>query len=298
MVDLRLQLKVLSCLLAVGLLLTAAPVLAAEINVVADSSVFSINKLVVVKLILNTEGEDINAVEGTVVFPHNLLKLREIKDSNSFIALWVEKPRLIGDNKIHFAGIIPGGFEKEQGLILTLIFQTQQKGWGTIAMKNFVVLLNDGKGTQTKAAASNLSFVVSNVLPASQLLLAKKDKEPPESFLPMVAKDPTVFNGKYFLVFTAKDKESGIDYYEVCEGGRQCVAAQSPYLLKNQKLNEPIVVKAVDKSGNERAAVVSPLKPIVWYKNYWLFVIILVVILAGSWIGQILWKEYWQKRQL
>ena len=53
----------------------------------------------------------------------------------------------------------------------------------------------------------------------------------------------------------------GIARYEVCEGSkRKCALAESPYLLKNQKLNKNIFIKAVDKNGNERIAMIAAAK--------------------------------------
>ena len=56
------------------------------------------------------------------------------------------------------------------------------------------------------------------------------------------------------------------------EAKRKCAPAESPYLLKNQKLNKNIFIKAVDKNGNERVAVLLPQKPLPWYEkllDYW-----------------------------
>lgn len=74
----------------------------------------------------------------------------------------------------------------------------------------------------------------------------------PKMWINKMFSDPAIFDGKYFLVFATQDKGSGISHYEVCEGGkRKCAIAESPYLLQNQKLNQKIFVKAVDKNGNE-----------------------------------------------
>jgi len=37
-----------------------------------------------------------------------------------------------------------------------------------------------------------------------------KDIEPPEDFTPAVVQNSTMFDGKYFLVFAAQDKGSGL----------------------------------------------------------------------------------------
>ena len=90
------------------------------------------------------------------------------------------------------------------------------------------------------------------------------DSTPPNDFLPKIGKDPSVFGGKYFLTFATTDETSGIDHYEISEtrGKRQEIwkKAESPYLLEDQSLQSKILVKAVDKAGNERIVQLQPPK--------------------------------------
>jgi len=97
------------------------------------------------------------------------------------------------------------------------------------------------------------------------------DATPPEVFVPQIGRDPEVYGGKYFLGFSAKDKMSGVDHYEVAEESNFGIfnfigdifikpswnKTASPYLLERQGLGTRIFVKAVDKAGNERVAVIS-----------------------------------------
>lgn len=59
-----------------------------------------------------------------------------------------------------------------------------------------------------------------------------------------------------------------IDPYEVREGlWGKFVITQSPYPLQNQKLDEKIFVKAVDKNGNARVELLYPQNFHPWYKT-------------------------------
>lgn len=93
------------------------------------------------------------------------------------------------------------------------------------------------------------------------------DNTPPEEFSPQIVE----IEGKKYLVFSAIDATSGINHYEVSEqkmsgifgakGAEQepkWEKAQSPYLLKDQKLQSVIKIKAIDKAGNERLVEISP----------------------------------------
>jgi hypothetical protein len=88
------------------------------------------------------------------------------------------------------------------------------------------------------------------------------DSVPPQEFKPEIDRDLSIFEGKYFLSFITMDEISGIDYYEIKEGKRNFERVKSPYLLKDQSLRSKILVKAVDKAGNERISeIIPPAKP-------------------------------------
>lgn len=90
------------------------------------------------------------------------------------------------------------------------------------------------------------------------------DATPPEEFEPQIGQDPAVFEGKYFLSFATTDKTSGADHYEIKEGKGEWRIGNSPYLLEDQSLRNKILVKAVDKAGNERIVEIIPPCKITW----------------------------------
>ena len=292
--------KIQKLLITAILLLVATPVFAVEISLDAQIREMAVGQQFQVDILLNTDNKDINAIEGKIIFPKKLIELTEIKDGNSIINFWIDPVRNCVSNgverpgEICFAGITPGGYSDKRGLIFSLVFQSTEEGQGTIKARDIKALLNDGEGTETGVTVSNLQFVISKQAPPPKPTPAeKKDIDMPEIFEPTVASDPTMFDGQYFLVFATQDKGSGIDHYEVCEGKRKCVVAESPYLLKNQSLDEKIIVKAIDKSGNERIVILPAQKPAVWYKNYLLLAIIILVMA----IAYFVWKFLWRKRK-
>jgi hypothetical protein len=107
------------------------------------------------------------------------------------------------------------------------------------------------------------------------------DTTAPEEFVPEIGQDPSMFEGKYFLSFATTDKTSGIDYFQVKEGKRDFTKVESPYILKDQNLQSKILVKAVDKAGNEKITVVLPLKKPF---SYWKIIVILIGVMVVIWI--------------
>lgn len=257
---------------------------------------------------LNTEDENINAMEGKVVFPVDLLELQEIRDGNSIMSLWVERPASKRPGEISFSGIIPGGYQGSKGFIFSMVFKAKKEGQGIIDIQESRVLRNDGLGTETSLAIANFPFIVSKMVLVSPPPVAPiVDNDPPELFTPYISRDPNIFDNKYFLVFATQDKGSGIDHYEISEfrswksefnGMLKKVFkfipnskfqipdsyknTQSPYVLNDQDLKSFIYVKAVDKVGNERIVTVLPRYPLRWYENYLVWGIIMVAIVFFS----------------
>jgi hypothetical protein len=265
----------------------------------------------IVEARIDTEGECINTVKAIVSFPKEILEAKDFSTGNSILSLWLQTPKI--DQKeglISFVGGIPGGFcgplpgePEKPNLLGRIIFRVRET---TTKLENETeaklefsegsqVLLHDGFGTPAKLTLKEAVFTI---LPEKaevpkeewQEELAKDDI-PPEPFEIKISQDPSIFGGKYFIVFSTTDKQTGIDHYEVAEQRRTLrqttlnwKRAESPYLLEDQNLKSIILVKAVDKAGNERIAeYVPPQKPFP--------LLIIIPILVGVGIG------YWFYRK-
>jgi hypothetical protein len=277
------------------LFLFTTPAFSATVSFVSDKQSFAQNEEFLVSIYLDTEGEILNAFEGKILFPVDFLTEKEIRDGNSFVNFWIEKPTSVPDGKggksgvIAFSGITPGGFSGTKGLLFSIVFQATQSGNIVIKMENLRFLKNDGVGTETKVSSSPLLFVIKKeILIPSLIVEPIQDNEPPEDFTPIISSDPNIFDGKYFLVFATQDKGSGIDQYLVSEdNGISFSPAHSPYLLENQSLDNKIIVKAVDKTGNQKTAEIQPknslivrLSGLVYEKNFLIPGILLVSVLV------------------
>jgi hypothetical protein len=245
-----------------------------------------INGELEVSVFLDTEGEQINAIEGLIVFPNDVIEIIDINDGGSIIDVWIQKPILTQEGII-FSGITPGGFggvyeplklQQKPGKVLTFILKGKKPGTAPIVMKNALTLLNNSEGSEAQVSLLPLSI---NVLDYQGVLIKGKslDVDLPEEFLPEIVQDPNMFDGKYFLIFHTQDKGSGVDHYEIMEQ-EKWITKESPYVLEDQSLQSVIKVKAIDNSGNERIVELPatyPQKP--WYQNYLWGIILLSVFL-------------------
>lgn len=296
-------------------------------SAVAGAASFSVKpqdlaagKETAVVLSVDTEEQEINAVELRLKFSPDEFLIKGISDGNSIINLWIEKPKFSnppaggqGKGEISFSGIIPGGFEGKDAELAKIVAVPKKPSEASFEISEAKVLLNDGDGTEAKLNLSNLKFNVAEANLQPEAGLPAKDTEPPESFAPQIARDPNIFGGKYFLAFAAQDKGAGIDHYEILEvrqgygienyfpftkyfRNESWVTAESPYFLADQKLQSRIYVKAVDKAGNARIAEVSPANPRAWYENYLICAIIISVALIII-AGYIIWRTLWRKEK-
>ncbi|MDF1497935.1 MAG: hypothetical protein P1P85_01075 [Patescibacteria group bacterium] len=250
----------------------------------------TINSVKKVQIFISTEkNEAINAIDINIEYPVKFLKLKDWSNGNSIINLWIKEPK--NNNGIFsFQGIIPGGYSEEKGLLMVLYFESLKEGDAEIVIKDdSLVLLNDGEGTEAKTLFSSAK-IISKFSEEDTPMLKFTENIPPEPFTPIITRSDEIYAGNYFLIFSTQDKNSGIDYYEISEGNELFRIAQSPYLLKNQRLNEEIKVRAIDKAGNIRTEII-PMekaetdgdkfkKEILFFSILLLLLIIIIVIFA------------------
>lgn len=271
-----------------------------------------------VEIAIDTEGECINTIGVNLDFSPDILKAVDFSQGNSIIVLWIESPIINQESgSISFSGMIPGGYcgmvpgnPGLSNLIGRIIFQVKEgielepveKNTKVNFSEATKVLLNDGSGTLASLNTLGGDFKISSGRTETTKDEWEKEIEndatPPESFKIEIQKDPTIFEGKYFITFFTTDKQTGVDHYEILEESGilikrvgKWVRAESPYLLKDQNLKSNIFVKVIDKAGNERVETLPAPKPFIWYKNY----LILVIITLGVIIAYLIWKILWKK---
>ena len=162
------------------------------------------------------------------------------------------------------------------------------------------ILLNDGQGTKAEALYRGTDVIIGSGTGTANAWLdeMRTDTTAPEPFTIELDREPTAYNGKYFIAWSTTDKQSGIDHYEVLEtdpwkfgffsffnGERRAfwTRAESPYVLQDQNLRSKILVKAVDKIGNEQIAMLEPETSLlrkVEVDRMWIFVTILLSLLV------------------
>ncbi len=231
---------------------------------------------------IDTQGECINAVEVDIAFPNDLLALEDFSTGDSILSHWIEKPttadinRINDEGKMSFSGGIPGGYcgriagdPSLTNILGKIIFRIPSLTIGGSKdssaeikiLSDSRVFLHDGRGTEAKLNVQPAEIFISDKATGTRSQWDEQlaaDDIPPEPFVIELKSNPAMFDGQYFIVFWTLDKQTGVDHFEVKEGARDFKPAESPYLLEDQTLNGKIIVKAVDKAGNERLVEYLP----------------------------------------
>lgn len=252
-------------------------------------------------------GEDcINVIDSVIGFDQNYLEMVDFSVGDSLLSIWLKLPKLADMPEVNrlarltFSGGTPGGYcgkipgdPGASNIIGKLIFKVKKYQPPIAADSNarvyFLdtakVLLNDGLGSATKVTRKEANFFIADkeTIPKQEWeSLLTADKTPPEPFILEIQHNPELYDGRYYLIFSTTDKQTGLDHYSVQEikqspaGGQSFwsklsfalfngptappawLPVASPYVLLDQSLKSDIRVKAVDKAGNERIAEYIP----------------------------------------
>lgn len=264
----------------------------ATVSVFFDPATISVNPrdTFTADIRMDTGGECVNAIDGKITFDNKVLKAVDFGRGQSLISLWIIPPKIDQSaGIISFSGGIPGGYcgriAGDPGLtnILGKIVFAPVEGVTAPATTHIgmaedsEILLNDGLGTKAEVEYKGTDVVIGTGTGTKNDWLAdiRTDTVAPELFTIELDREPLAYEGKYFIAWSTTDKQSGIDHYEVLEtdpwkfgffesflsGGEKkafWTRAESPYVLQDQNLRSKILVKAVDKIGNERIAELEP----------------------------------------
>src|SRR3990167_764279 len=189
----KIKILLASCLL----LFAAVPVFAAEFFYDSETREVKAGTEFEVGVFINTDEESINAIEGKITFPCDLLEVKKVNDGNSIINFWIDPVRNCVSNgvekpdEICFSGITPGGYNDSRGLIFSITFLAKKEGGGAIEFSGVKALRNDGQGTEAPLTISNFKFLIRETAKSTgQMPTAKEDRDLPEEFAPQIAADP------------------------------------------------------------------------------------------------------------
>lgn len=260
----------------------------------ASSGALSAGNTSVIDVFLNTDGQLINTVEGSVtVQAKTPVQIKELSVANSALTIWPRKPSLESGKTITFVGGVPGGIKSNQVRLFRIIAKLDQPGDITLDTNSVSAYLNDGKATVLKVTGKSVLAVGPSTGTSVNEwdAIISNDNVPPEPFTITLVQDSNLFNNKKFLSFETTDGQSGIDYYEVREGNYPAVRTGTSYVIIDQSNPPEITVVAYDKAGNSQTSIFQNKKSTQW----WVISAVSVALLLSGCAAYLFYRRRFQK---
>lgn len=244
---------------------------AASISIDTGADAYGLGDTFVATVRIDNEDECINAVQVEADYPVDTLRAVDFSRGGSIMSLWVSDPQIDTDKGVvTFSGGIPGGYcghiqgdASPSDTLGKIVFTVvgAQKDSATINLGlGSRVYLHDGQGTPASLSLHSKTLAIGSAATMPENPWLKEvgdDTTAPEAFTAQVESTKGIFGGKYYVVFSTTDKQSGLDHYEILENGAWR-RVTSPYVLQDQSLDGGVKLRAIDKAGNMRLADFDP----------------------------------------
>lgn len=126
-----------------------------------------------VSIVLESEGEVINAVELVVRYPSETVEALSVVRGRSFLKLWAEEPRIDkSGGTVTLVGGIPNGTVAFNAEVVTILFLARSGDQTSIEVdiEKSTVALNDGLGTPALLTAHPTGIVITEPDPLAPLI--------------------------------------------------------------------------------------------------------------------------------
>ncbi len=231
---------------------------------------------IVIDVKLDTEGDSLNAVQGSFEFPPELITLETISTKDSMVDLWIEQPKESSAGVVTWAGIIPGGFTTvrsafseggQSGKIIRMSFRVKQAGTVLFSVPKTVAARNDGYGTLIPLADSVLAV---NVVPTT-IKTSVPTAHPEIVSLPaedaQILRSPLVAGGKWFVAVAVNGNDYSVSRYQIAESfdpnvedvpESAWVDMNGPTVLQDQGRNSFVHIRVLMADGRRGYLTLNP----------------------------------------
>jgi len=133
---------------------------AASFNLTLDKQSFSIGEDFTVNLRIDSQGVAVNAAQGTIQYPSDILEVRSIDKATSVFNFWLQDPIEAPDKKsISFTGGSTGGLSGTSLNVVKIVFRVKGVGTGSINVNNGAITASDGSGTNVLVGSKGVDIV-------------------------------------------------------------------------------------------------------------------------------------------
>ncbi|MEM9336229.1 MAG: Ig-like domain-containing protein [Patescibacteria group bacterium] len=145
---------------------------AATLSVTPGTGVYTAGNTFTANIVVNTQGQPINAAEGALSFSPSELAVVNISRGSIF-NLWTVEPTFSNAaGTINFGGGSPSGYTGSNGVVMSVTFRSLNAGTSRVRFTSGSVLAADGRGTNVLTSMNNGSYTFSaaNVAPEPEVI--------------------------------------------------------------------------------------------------------------------------------
>lgn len=118
-----------------------------------------------VEIFVESKTKAMNAVDGIIRYPTDLLDSIKISTTGSSVNFWLVKPAESEPGLIHFQGaILNPGYKGDRAKIFSIEFSGKKEGIASLEFSKGIILANDGKGTDISSVNKNSEISIKNSL--------------------------------------------------------------------------------------------------------------------------------------
>ena len=148
-----------ACIAIALFLVSPVAVDAAALRITPDTGVYQVGSTFTARVQIATQGQSVNAAEGTIKFNPNELSVVSVTRSGSIFNLWVTEPAFSNSaGTVNFSGGVPTGYSGSVGNVLSITFRVTNAGSPRVTFTNGSVLANDGRGTNVLTSMTGGSY--------------------------------------------------------------------------------------------------------------------------------------------
>jgi len=151
--------KLFLFLFLIGFLIKPIPSYALNIFIEKSSNDVLVGETIKLKVLLDTEGQNINVLEGVFGFIGSA-DISNINTANSVFELWPEEPNLSLEKEVSFTGGVAGGISGSNLRVLNFDITPTTIGEITIEPKKLSGYLDDGLGTEVVGSRNKFTIQV------------------------------------------------------------------------------------------------------------------------------------------
>ncbi len=286
------------------------PCIASAAQLKIEQKTEAVSGLVQIDIVLDAQGESINALSGVLSLPSNYFSIDAVSTAGSVVSLWLVQPHVSTDRlfdtriRIPFEGAMPGGFTgirspyyegERPGVIFSVTLRPETAGEALLLLENVDIRLNDGKATKAQVQSETLTISIPNLATIAKIPKTKSvSQELAQSEIKaFLSQSDSIQNGKWVLMIHDDTQDRTPQTYSVAESrssfandihAYEWKKVSFPYVLAHQSRDRFIHIKSDYADGAYSFTTLSPVENSNDIQDIWRILILLALALILGYV--------------